>query len=360
MVKPPLGLSPTPPEGLSATPPEGLSPTPPKGLSPTPPPTSEGVVQEFAEGAASGGIKMIQGVVETAALAPDYFGGTDYASDVTEFWEEIRNKAGIDPEGVAGAIGEVGVQFVLPGLAAARLVGAASKAGRLGTFARQLGAAATTDAVVATNDTTTLGDFFEGGWTATQEDIGLQGDEEASRRLLNKVKVGFEGGLGLIAAPFVAKGIGAAASEAIDAAGYIPGLPQAARAVKAGGAKIGDYLKTVEDKVRFDESNVFENALGNTLGYLRYRGVLPQEIGESKSLIEGFIEAEAKGAKQIIDRLDKNLTKIVDQGLQATDSGTPLTRKNMLNTIDKYLTTDALGKEQALKFIPKILHNDLN
>ena len=54
-----------------------------------------------------------------------------------------------------------------------------------------------------------------------------------------------------------------------------------------------------------NESNVFENALGNTLGYLRYRGVLPQEIGESKSLIEGFIEAEAKGAKQIIDRLDK-------------------------------------------------------
>ena len=32
----------------------------------------------------------------------------------------------------------------------------------------------------------------------------------------------------------------------------------------------------------------------------------------------------------------------------------------MLNNIDKYLTTDALGKEQALKSIPKILHDDIN
>ena len=322
--------------------------------------TSEGVVQEFAEGVASGLSKIPQGILETAALVPDYFGGTDYASDITEAFEEGRANLGIDPEGLAGAIGEVGSQFVIPGLAAARLVGAASKAGRLGTFAKQLGAAATTDAVVATNDTTTLGDFFEGGPTATQEDIGLQGDEEASRRLLNKLRVGAEGGLGLIAAPFIAKGIGEAGSAVIDTVGEIPVVTQAARAVKEGGAKIGDYLKTVEDKVRFDESNVFENALGNTLSYLRYRGVLPQEIGEAKSLVEGFVEAEAKGAKQIIDRLDKNLTKIVDQGLRATDGGTPLTRKDMLNNIDKYLTTDALGKEQALKSIPKILHDDIN
>ena len=131
--------------------------------------TSEGVAQEFFEGVASGGTKIVQGVLETAALAPDYFGGTDYASDVTEFFEESREKLGIDPEGVAGAIGEVGAQFVVPGLAAAKLFGAVSKAGRLGTFAGQLGAAAATDAVVATNDTTTLGDFFEGGPTATQQ-----------------------------------------------------------------------------------------------------------------------------------------------------------------------------------------------
>jgi hypothetical protein len=326
--------------------------------------SSEGVAQEFFEGVASGLSKIPQGILETAALAPDYFGGTDYASDVTEAFEEGREKLGIDPEGVAGAIGEVGTQFVIPGLAAAKLVGAVSKAGRLGTFAGQLGAAFATDAVVATNDTTTLGDFFEGGFiptpTATQEDIGLQGDEEASRRLLNKLKVGTEGGLGLIAAPFIAKGVGAVASEAVDAAGSIPGLPQAARAVKAGGAKIGDYLKTIEDKVQLSNANPIENAVGTTLSWLRYRGVLPEQIGEARSLIEGFVEAEAKGAKQIITRLDENINKIVDQGLSITENSTPLTRKSMLNSIDKYLTTDALTKEQALKGIPKILHNDLD
>ena len=88
--------------------------------------TSEGIVQEFAEGVASGGTKLVQGVLETAALVPDYFGGTDYASDITESFEEMRANLGIDPEGLAGAIGEVGVQFVVPGLAAARFVGAAS------------------------------------------------------------------------------------------------------------------------------------------------------------------------------------------------------------------------------------------
>jgi hypothetical protein len=321
---------------------------------------SEGVAQEFFEGVASGLSKIPQGILETAALAPDYFGGTDYASDVTEAFEEGREKLGIDPEGVAGAIGEVGSQFVIPGLAAAKLVGAVSKAGKIGTFARQLGAAAATDAVVATNDTTTLGDFFEGGPTGTQQDIGLQGDEEASRRLLNKLKVGVEGGAGLIAAPFIAKGVGAVASEAVDAAGYIPGLPQAARAVKAGGAKIGDYLKTIEDKVQLSNAGPIEHAVGTTLSWLRYRGVLPEQIGESRSLIEGFVEAEAKGAKQIITRLDENINKIVDQGLSMTQNSTSLTRKGMLNSIDKYLTTDALTKEQALKGIPKLLHNDLD
>ena len=36
----------------------------------------------------------------------------------------MRANLGIDPEGLAGTIGEVGVQFVVPGLAAARFVGA--------------------------------------------------------------------------------------------------------------------------------------------------------------------------------------------------------------------------------------------
>ena len=62
--------------------------------------TSEEMVKEFAE-AASGGTKLIQGVLEATALAPDYFGGTDYASDITEYFEEMRANLGIDPEGLA-------------------------------------------------------------------------------------------------------------------------------------------------------------------------------------------------------------------------------------------------------------------
>ena len=100
--------------------------------------TSEGVVQEFAEGAASGGTKLIQGVLETSALVPDYFGGTDYASDITEYFEEGRANLGIDPEGLAGAIGEVGVTVCHTWFSAARFVGAASKAGKIRNFCKTI------------------------------------------------------------------------------------------------------------------------------------------------------------------------------------------------------------------------------
>jgi hypothetical protein len=91
----------------------------------------EGFVQEFAEGVVSGLTKIPQGVIETGAAVIDLVRDTDYASDVTEAFEGFRSNLGIDPTGVAGAIGEVGTQFVLPAAAAAKVVGAVSRAGRL-------------------------------------------------------------------------------------------------------------------------------------------------------------------------------------------------------------------------------------
>ena len=123
----------------------------------------ESTTQEIAEGIASGLIAIPQGIAELGASAVDVVFDTDYSRDVTNFAEGLREMAGIDPEGTAGEIAEVVTQFVVPGLGAAGIV---SRLGRVKNMtkvaqkAAQIGAAGVTDAVVATDGVTTLGDFL--------------------------------------------------------------------------------------------------------------------------------------------------------------------------------------------------------
>ena len=317
----------------------------------------EGVMQEFFEGVASGATKIPQGVLETLALAPDYLAGTDYGRDVTEGFEGFRASLGIDPRGLSGAIGEVGTQFVLPGVAAARAVGAISKAGRAGTFLRQLGAAGFTDAVVSTNGTMTLGDFFEGGPTQTTEDIGLQGQEEAVRRAFNKLSVGVEGTLGVVAAPFIARGITGAAGAAATAAGQIPGATQAARLVQRGTRAVGRELGRIEESLRMGEDvGPLKTALGQGLATLRYRGFLPEPVAEARSLVAGITEAELSRATKRAAAIDKMIPKVLADFNKTTAGTTPLTRKDLLNTIEQYLTLkDRRQAAQLFKSLPNAL-----
>ena len=322
----------------------------------------EGVMQEFFEGVASGATKLVQGPSELVASAVDLVADTDYASGVTEAFEDFRAQTGIDPRGISGAIGEVGVQFVLPGVLAAKAVGALSNAGRVGTFARQLGAAAAADAVVATNDTMTLGDFFEGGPTETGEDIGLEGGEEAARRLLNKLKVGAEGAAAVVAAPLLVRGVTAGAGAAATAAGQIPGVTQAARVAQKGIEAVGQKLGEVEEAVRMgEEVGGFKRALGQTLATLRYRGLLPEEVGEARSFVTGMTEAEVQGATKLASRLDKSLDKVIKEANRATASASPLTRKDLLNSIEKYLTSKnrRYANRVLQNNIPQALHADV-
>ena len=52
--------------------------------------TSEGVVQEFAEGVSSGLTKIPQGVFELGASAIDIVADTDYSPKVTQRFEDFR------------------------------------------------------------------------------------------------------------------------------------------------------------------------------------------------------------------------------------------------------------------------------
>ena len=324
----------------------------------------EGRFKEFIEGVGSGATKVVQGVAELGALASDATLGTDYHEDVVEGFESFRKDMGIDPQGLAGSIGEVGVQFVLPAGIAAKAVGginAVAKAGGVGKFMAQVGAGVGADFVTATNDTTTIGDFFEGGPTETAELVGLENEERAVQGLINKFKVGVEGGAGVVAAPIIARSaVEAARGTAAGAkivGEQIPLLPEAARAVQRQTRKVGDYLGKVEDARRMgQEQGMFAKGVADTMSILRYRGMLPEEVGEARSLIPGLTEAEAQAASKLTKILDKDINNIIAKSKNATDGMSPLTRDNILNGIDQYLTLANRTKaKDALASLPKDL-----
>ena len=140
-------------------------------------------------------IEAGSGLLETAALVPDLATGSDYAVRVSEAKNKLKDDLGIDPTGAAGEITEALVQFVVPGLGAAGLIGKAAKLrnfSKASKTASQVVGAGVTDAIVASDGTTTIGDFFEGGPTMSSENIGETGREEAARRIGNKFKIGLE------------------------------------------------------------------------------------------------------------------------------------------------------------------------
>lgn len=314
----------------------------------------EGVAQEFFEGIGSGATKVVQGVAELGALASDALAGTDYHEDLVQGFEDFRANLGLDPQGIAGAIGEVGVQFVVPGgLAAKGIQGlnAIAKAGKAGKFMAGLGAAGLADAVTATSDTTTIGDFFEGGPTETTDLIGLEGEERALEGFMNKAKVGLEGAAGIIAAPYIARGLSATAGVAATAVGQIPGATQVARGIKAGAEKVGSKAAEIEEARRLGtDQGAFKNGVAEALATLRYRGILPESVAESRSLIPGLTEAEVQAADKLTNLLDKQLDTLMKKANKKLAKGSRFAKADAYNAIDKYLTMpDRKAADEMLK-----------
>lgn len=330
------------------------------------PTVSEGVAQELFEGIFSGGTRVVQGVLETGAAAADLVGDTDFAPQVTEAFEAFRERAGIDPVGLVGKGAEVITQFVIPGGLAARAVGNLSKAGLLGTAVRQIAAAGAVDAVVSDNDTTTIGDFFEGGPTQRDEMAGLTGRDEALRRIANKLRVGAESGVAQIVAPLAigaaARGAGAAAL-AVD---QVPGLRvlgpvAAARGVQRLAKPIGARLGRIEEALRTgQEVGSFGRMLGETLAATRYRGMLPEEIAEARLLSGGAEEAGVQQALALSTRINGRLDSVLKKMNREAPTATPLTRADALNTMEEFLTTkNPTRRTQLLNAIPQDLRSDV-
>ena len=360
-------------------------------------PEDEGALQEIIEGIGSGLIAIPQGVAETGASLIDLAAGTNFTEAVTRAGNSVRDALDIDPTGTAGKVAEGLTQFAIPGIAAANIVSKGSrlakiargqpelrgkqsifdkfrgkrrgrqigedlgrapkgrelnltKSQKFGEAARQIGAAGLADALVSTDGTQTLADFFEGGPTQTKETLGLEGRELAAARLYNKVKHGLEGsvfagilppvigaaiggtsklgarttrevGLGSLGA-----GVGAGyevVGSAIDGelpefadvlesaakgAGVGVGVGVGSRALGATADVATGAIQRGEDRYLKGESiNSLDKAVTRAVSVFRYRSFLDPATARLKSLVNPAVEGDIKIAEKQLKDIDKEI-----------------------------------------------------
>ena len=337
-------------------------------------PTYEGGLQEFGEGVVSGLIAIPQGIAELGASLIDLAADTNLSKSVTETADEIRTQLGVDPEGLAGKLTETITQFVVPGIGAASAVSKVSKLGKLarsgatvsksqrvGLLGQQVAAAGVADAAVSTDGITTIGDFFEGGFTETDRTVGLDGRDEALRRIGNKFKVGAETSLIVGSLPTVFKGVkeGLKGTTALTrAVGDTTGLSEpvgnivsrVAKTLKKpieAGQKI---IKEAEDRVVFraDEASLADNMIVGINRAVGYRGVLPQDVADFRANIPLQTGEELRTATLNFNRIEKDLDKVIKEfNEQLGDQASGLTRQSFYDNIFDFMTSGKNIEEYA-------------
>jgi len=200
------------------------------------PSTDEGWAKELGEGVIEGLTKIPQGVGELILEGYDYVADTQNARQFNLWADKTRKDFGIDPEGAVGNIASGLTQFAVPGVIAFKVVSGISKLGKLEKAYRsgkkslakpgvkpkqaltktqkvalatqQAVAAGVADAVVTTDGTQTIGDFFDGGFTGTDVyNVADSGSEDAARRIGNRFSLLIEGGALAGAIPPVLSGL---------------------------------------------------------------------------------------------------------------------------------------------------------
>ena len=200
----------------------------------------------------------------------------------------------------------------------------------------QAGAAGITDAVVTTEGTTTIGDFFEGGPTQTTDLIGLEGREAALARMSNKLKFGLEAAGATALIEPTLKAIGQAGRFATTAATPVA-APVARAALDAGTA-----LSTAGGKLATDLLGA--ERVEDIASVFRFRGNLPQDVAEVRSQIRGKVEAEATAAYTTLSQLRKNLDQAYKGVEEVMVGQTPMTRADLNNNLYAYLTGEVDSK----------------
>ena len=277
------------------------------------PSTDEGWAKELGEGVVEGLTKIPQGIGELILEGVDYVADTQHARQFNLWADKTRKDFGIDPEGAVGTIASGLAQFAVPGVVAFKVVGGLSKLGKLqkgyaqgknfgfgltktqkvALATQKAVAAGVADAVVTTDGTQTIGDFFDGGFTGTDVyNVADSGSEDAARRIGNRFSLLIEGGLLAGTIPPVLSGLAKGAVKA--GAARVPGTTitgadvvtlGGTRAIRAGAEKATKYVAKLDEldmrqglkdekgrKIR--EMTSFENFAFFVARNLRSRGAL--------------------------------------------------------------------------------------
>ena len=239
------------------------------------PSTDEGWAKELGEGVIEGLTKIPQGIGELILEGVDYVADTQHARQFNLWADKTRKDFGIDPEGAVGTIASGLAQFAVPGVVAFKVVGGLSKLGKLqkgyaqgknfgfgltktqkvALATQKAVAAGVADAVVTTDGTQTIGDFFDGGFTGTDVyNVADSGSEDAARRIGNRFSMLIEGGFLAGTIPPVLSGLAKGAVKV--GAARVPGTTitgadvvtlGGTKVIRAGAEKATKYLAKLDD-----------------------------------------------------------------------------------------------------------------
>tara|TARA_R100000935_G_scaffold47367_1_gene71417 strand:- start:69 stop:4220 length:4152 start_codon:yes stop_codon:yes gene_type:complete len=320
---------------------------------------------ELGEGIASGVIGIGEGVLGLGAIIADTIGDTDYGDQITQGAQDMRDAAGLDPEGIIGKGAEIITQFVVPGIGVAAKVGKAAKLARgkligpqmplsksqkFNLAAKELAAVTAAEFAVSGDGTTTIGDWVESGPTQSTDLIGLEGREKALSRLANRTRVAAEGfgigGAAQGALSVVGKKIGDAELTKISAAA-------AKRKIDKTGRNIDELIekRAMQKMGAGNDLTRFQGLLADGLAFARPRGFLPEQVAEKRLLLEGAIKPAVDKANRLLQRLDAD----TDRALANLPTGNGvLTKTNIMNKTLEFLTEpDRAAKARLIKGLPK-------
>ena len=295
----------------------------------------------FGAGLISGLIKVPEGIVSLGAELIDLGADTNTVASVEKFFDDINPFEEIAEERTIGKLAEVFTQIGIPGTAGfkagTKLAQKALNAKKAGTYAKfgkeskraleeveklnkkagyrkfvaGIMGGATGEAFITDADKIgSFGDLFGGPTALDREET--YGREEASRRLLNRVKFGSES---LLVTPVIA------------------GVGKGAKALAQRGKELA-----------YSDS-AFERWINKYIGApFRPRGDLPEEVFAAEMTKQGLKARDTDAAKEIVNTITKEVDKVFPEMETIFNKSTKQEKDKFLDLLNKTLFEGDISK----------------
>ena len=319
---------------------------------------SKNAIVSGLAGVVSGAIQIPKGVFSLGAELIDLGFDTNAASRVEEFFDKINPFEEVAKETTTGKITEALTQIGIPGVVGYRIGSQiasraldAKKTGKYFNLSdagkKVLGGAlgsAAAEATVTDDDIGSLGDLI-GGPTQFDRTEGLLGRDEASRRLLNRLKIGVE-------SPIIAGGVGLVGSAAKTAlkAGETAFL-NASPIVRATN-KIIDSLTAKGAFIDEESFRVLRESIGSTRADISFGAEIATKIDDFANLIRKG--TEKAGLKLEPEVISQEITSLLKSGVVTKEGATELAPEAVKKFKDFAINQGKLSGQQADELVATV------